>query len=43
MLMMFNVSCVKYSITATPTSDRGSDNMIASGCVNDPNCDARIR
>ena len=43
MLMMLSVSCVKYSITATPTSESGSDSMIASGCVNDPNCDARIR
>ena len=43
MLMMFKVSRVKKSITATPTSDSGSDSMIASGCVNDPNCDARIR
>ena len=43
MLMMFNVSCVRNNMTATPNSDNGSDNMIASGCVNDPNCDARIR
>ena len=43
MLMMFRLSPVASSVTATPTSDSGSDNMIASGCVNDPNCDARIR
>ena len=44
MLMMLSVSPVaRSSITATPTSDSGSDSMIASGCVNEPNCDARIR
>ena len=43
MLMMFRVSPVASSATATPTSDSGSDSMIASGCMNDPNCEARIR
>ena len=41
--MMFIVVRVNSSASSTPTSDSGSDSMIASGCVNDPNCDARIR
>ena len=37
MLMMFKVSPVRRSATATPTSDRGSESMIAKGWVKDPN------
>ena len=43
MLMMLSVSPVASSASATPTSDSGSESMIANGCMNDPNCDARIR
>ena len=43
MLMMLRVSPVARSASATPTSDSGSDSMIASGWMNDPNCEARIR
>ena len=41
--MMFIVVLVTSSASSTPTSDNGSDNMIANGCVSDSNCDARIR
>ena len=43
MLMMFRLSPVAKSAIATPTSDSGSESMIANGCVNEPNWLARIR
>ena len=43
MLIMLNVLRVSASPSVTPTSDSGSENMMASGCVNEPNCEARIR
>ena len=41
--IMFIVVRVNSSASSTPTSDSGSDNMMAKGCVSDSNCDARIR
>ena len=43
MLIMLSVSPVARSARATPTSDSGSESMIANGWKNDPNCEARIR
>ena len=43
MLMMFRLSPVASSASATPTSDSGSESMIANGCRNEPNWLARIR
>ncbi len=41
--MMFIVVCVSSSASSTPTSESGSDSMIANGCTYDSNCDARMR
>ena len=43
MLMMLRVSRVKSRARATPTRESGSESMIESGWVKDPNCEARIR
>ena len=43
MLMMLSVSPVASRATATPTSESGSESMMASGWVKLPNCEARIR
>ena len=43
MLIMLSVSPVARRASATPTSDSGSDSMIANGWRNEPNCEARIR
>ncbi len=37
------VPLVMKSESATPRNDSGSDNMIANGCRNDPNSEARMR
>jgi len=41
--MMFTVSPVRNNMPAMPTTDKGSDSMMASGSMNDSNCAARIR
>jgi hypothetical protein len=39
---MFSVSPTRNSMPATPTSDSGSDSMIAIGCMKLRNCEARM-
>src|SRR6185312_3809253 len=41
--MMLSVPPVTSNASTTPISDNGSDNMIASGSRNDPNCTTRMR
>src|SRR5690625_7122971 len=41
--IIFRVLPVIRSARSTPTRERGSESMIARGCMNDSNCDARIR